>query len=272
MCNKEISSFHTHTFLCKHATGSPFDYVKVAEQEGCSGLGFSDHCPYPGDDVWNECRMDARDVPLYVEMVKKAKEVASFPVFFGFECEWHPEYESWYRDYLLGEVGAQYLVFGSHWLPMDEDLVWAPRLSEKKDIFEYIDFTIEGLKTGLYDFLAHPDLFLAFCHHIDEDILKASSYLIDACLDLNIPIEINGAGSLAEKIMRDGKEECGYPALAFWEIARDKGASIICNSDAHCAENVLHGARSARDFAKTLGIAVVDFLPILQKKLKKLHA
>ena len=262
-----LTSFHTHTFLCKHAVGVPLDYVREAKD--CAGLGFSDHCPYPQDDVWNDCRMDASDVPFYLQMVEKAKEEACFPVFLGFECEWLPRFESWYRDYLRGEVGAEYLVFGSHWFLIDGDLVWAPNLQSKKDIADYVDFTIQGLQTGLYDFLAHPDLFLAFCTHIDSELLKISSYLIDACIDLNIPIEINGAGSLAPKIIRDGREECGYPAIAFWEIARDKRATIICNSDAHDPKNVIYGAYSARQFAKKLDIEVKDFLPMLQSKLSK---
>ncbi|MGP1414576.1 MAG: PHP domain-containing protein [Treponema sp.] len=264
---KVLTSFHTHTYLCKHAVGVPLDYINEAKD--CVGLGFSDHCPYPHDDVWNACRMNACDVPLYLQMVNDAKKEADFPVFLGFECEWLPRFESWYRDYLHEELAVDYLVFGSHWFPIGSDLVWAPHLENKKDIADYVDFTIQGLKTGLYDFLAHPDLFLAFCTHIDSELLKISSYLIDACIDLNIPIEINGAGSLMPKIIRDGREESGYPAIAFWEIARDKGATIICNSDAHSPKNVLYGAYSAHQFAKKLGIEVQDFLPILQDKLLK---
>lgn len=267
MSERLLTSFHTHTYLCKHAVGVPLDYVK--EAKNCAGLGFSDHCPYPNDDVWNDCRMDASDVPLYLKMVEEAKKEAPFPIFLGFECEWLPRFESWYRDYLREELGVDYLVFGSHWFPIANDLVWAPHLEDKKNIASYVDFTIQGLQTGLYDFLAHPDLFFAFCTHIDSDLLKISSYLIDACIDLNIPIEINGAGSLAPKIIRDGIEESGYPAISFWEIARDKGATIICNSDAHRPEHVLYGAYSAHQFAKKLGIEVVDFLPILQKKLSR---
>lgn len=264
---KVLTSFHTHTYLCKHAVGVPLDYINEAKD--CVGLGFSDHCPYPHDDVWNDCRMNACDVLLYLQMVNDAKKEADFPVFLGFECEWLPRFESWYRDYLHEELAVDYLVFGSHWFPIGSDLVWAPHLENKKDIADYVDFTIQGLKTGLYDFLAHPDLFLAFCTHIDSELLKISSYLIDACIDLNIPIEINGAGSLMPKIIRDGREESGYPAIAFWEIARDKGATIICNSDAHSPKNVLYGAYSAHQFAKKLGIEVQDFLPILQDKLLK---
>jgi len=268
--NKEcFNSFHTHTYLCKHATGTPVDYVRVASEQGCSALGFSDHCPYPNDDIWNNCRMNANDVSLYLKMVSEARQEASFPVFLGFECEWLPEYESWYRDYLRFELGAEYLVFGSHWQPKTDKLLYAPSWENTHEMFDYIEFTIQGLQTGFYDFLAHPDLFLAFCTHIDSDLLSASSYLIDACVDLNIPMEINGAGSLLAKLMRDGVEESPYPCIAFWQLAQEKKATIICNSDAHNKRDVLYGASSARAFAKKHGIEVTDFLPILQAKLNK---
>lgn len=269
MSSELLNSFHTHTYLCKHATGTPVDYVKVASKEGCSALGFSDHCPYPDDDIWNECRMNKSDVPLYLQMVNDAKAQASFPVFLGFECEWLPEYESWYRDYLRGELGVDYLVFGSHWQQDDGDLVVAQYWKNTEHMFKYIDFTIQGLQTGLYDFLAHPDIFLAFNTHIDSELLQAASYLIDACVDLGIPMEINGAGSLTQKIIRDGVEETGYPCSAFWRLAQEKGATIICNSDAHNMHDVLYGTVSARSFAKRNGIEVTDFLPLLQAKLNK---
>ena len=56
---KKISSFHTHTYLCNHAQGTVTDYYSVAVSEGCSALGFSDHCPYPNDgvDTWPDIRM-----------------------------------------------------------------------------------------------------------------------------------------------------------------------------------------------------------------------
>ncbi|HBC88850.1 MAG TPA: histidinol phosphate phosphatase, partial [Lentisphaeria bacterium] len=35
--------YHVHTYLCKHASGRPEEYVKAAIRSGISEIGFSDH-------------------------------------------------------------------------------------------------------------------------------------------------------------------------------------------------------------------------------------
>ena len=39
------TNYHTHHYLCKHATGSVEDYVKEAIKEGFCEIGISDHGP-----------------------------------------------------------------------------------------------------------------------------------------------------------------------------------------------------------------------------------
>ena len=254
--NNLISNFHTHTYLCKHAEGKPIDYVKEAIKAGCSALGFSDHCPYP-DSSWDYCRMGEYEVNLYKSMVEEAVIDAPFPVYFGFECEWHPRYKSWYKDFLREELKSDFLVLGSHWYDVDGRLEYAPTLT-KKELFGYIDFTIEGMSSGLYNFLAHPDLFLADVSNIDSDHLACSKALIQAAIDLDMPIEINGYGTFKRKIVRAGRDEFIYPVRQFWELASDMEARIICNSDAHFPEHTILGCRNAIAFAESMGIKPID--------------
>ena len=134
--NNLISNFHTHTYLCKHAEGKPIDYVKEAIKGGCSALGFSDHCPYP-DSSWDYCRMGEYEVNLYKSMVEEAVIDAPFPVYFGFECEWHPRYKSWYKDFLREELKSDFLVLGSHWYDVDGRLEYAPTLTKKERLKEW---------------------------------------------------------------------------------------------------------------------------------------
>lgn len=262
-----LSSFHTHTYLCKHASGRPTDYVKEAEKMGCSALGFSDHCPYP-DLTWDYCRMHFGEIELYKSLVEEATAEASFPVYFGFECEWLPRFKSWYKDRLRAEMQADFLVLGSHWYDINGNLEYVPYLTDKKDVFGYIDFTIQGMASGLYNFLAHPDLFLAEIEDIDADYTACSKALIEAAINLNMPIEINGYGLFKEKMTRAGITETIYPVTAFWELARDMGARIICNSDAHKPEHVLLGCKKAVEFAEYLGIKVEDSAEALDLKSK----
>ena len=39
-------NFHTHTFRCHHASGTPEEYVLRAIDVGIEYMGFSDHFPY----------------------------------------------------------------------------------------------------------------------------------------------------------------------------------------------------------------------------------
>ncbi len=257
MNKKLISNFHTHTYLCKHAEGRPVDYVRQAEKDGCSALGFSDHCPYP-DGAWEYCRMHKDEIDLYRSLVEEAQAEASFPVFFGFECEWHPRYKNWYKDYLKEELKTDFLVFGSHWYDVAGSLEYVPFLKSKKEFFGYIDFTIQGMQTSIYDFLAHPDLFLADIENIDSDFIACSKAIIEAAIDLNMPIEVNGYGVVKRKILRNGIEENIYPVPKFWQLAKEMGARIICNSDAHHPEHTIVNCRKAMDFANSLGLEVED--------------
>lgn len=253
------SSFHTHTYLCKHADGTPQEYIEQAARDGCSALGFSDHCPYPHDDLWFFCRMSSGELPLYKQLIQEVKAMAPFPVYFGFECEWHPAYRTWFSDVLVGEYGAEYLALGSHWLAMDSDVIYAPDIQEKTLVHRYVDFTIEAMRSGLYAFLAHPDLFLSKRTVIDSDCMAWSNALIDAANDLRIPLEINGYGLLVKsKIVRDYGEDYRYPVRAFWEQAALKNACIICNSDAHEARHVIAGCKRGFEYAQSLGITACD--------------
>lgn len=252
------TSFHTHTYLCKHASGTPIDYVKQAEKDGCAALGFSDHCPYPDDSVWLGSRMACSEVPDYLKAVKLARETATFPVYWGFECEWYPAYESWYRDYLRAELSAEFLVYGSHWVPDNGDFIYIADIHDHALLSRYVKLTVEALHSGLYDCFAHPDLFLAGFVNLDTKVRSACAEIIAAAVSMDIPMEINGLGLLRTKILGDTGYRSPYPVKEFWEMASDAGARIICNSDAHQPGEVVVGARRAKEFASGIGVTVID--------------
>ncbi len=257
-----ISSFHTHTRLCRHASGDPIDYVKVAASEGCSGLGISDHCPYP-DGTWGGSRMDPSQVREYLSLVKAAREQAAFPFFWGFECEWHPKYESWYRDFLRAETGAEYLVYGSHWVEVDGCFEYIPDAGDPRNLKPYVDLTLEGLSSGLFDLFAHPDIFLAGFPRWDADLKAASKDIIAAAIAAGIPMEVNGLGLTKPRIAGPEGMRPPYPVREFLELAASEGAVLICNSDAHRPQDALAQARNAETWAYSRGIPTVDAIEAL---------
>ena len=258
---KKISNFHTHTYLCGHAEGKPIDYALQAQKEGCTQLGFSDHCPFPKNfpDPWANVRMEIEQVQLYLNQLEDAKKAVDFPIFTGFECEWDPVYESWYRDELRGKFGAQYLVLGQHWFMKDGLHPGTQEIKTDDDLIKYTDQIISGMKSGLFDFLAHPDLFMWSMNEWTKNTESVSRAIIDAAIDLNMPIEVNGYG-LAKKTQETSRGiRQAYPYVEFWELAASTNVKIICNSDAHFPNDVIFNAWRARDFAGRFGIQVQDF-------------
>jgi len=243
--------------------GNPVDYVRQAASEGCSGLGISDHCPYPDDGVWSGSRMSVAGIPRYLEMVRSGRAEATFPFFWGFECEWYPAYEHWYRDYLRAELGAEYLVYGAHWVNDNGEFWYIPDVHDKPLLRRYTDLTIQGLDSGLYDLFAHPDLFLAGFPKMDEDVRSVCAEIIDAAVANGIPMEINGLGLRKSMVRGDQGMRPPYPVREFWEMAAERGACIVCCSDAHRIEDVLDGTRESLAFAESIGVQTIDAVTAL---------
>ena len=269
-----LPNFHTHTELCKHARGVPQDYLMEAAAAGCSALGFSDHCPYPSEAAamfWPSSRMSEGDLPTYAEWVRKARRTAQeaglgFPVYFGFECEWDRTMYSWYKDDLLGALGAEYLALGSHWITLEDgEHAYIAEVTDSASLLRrYIDQTIEGMASGIYKFVAHPDIFMSGWREWDAEAVACSNALIDAAQDLGLPLEVNGYGLIKKPNETSRGLRFQYPYREFWEIVAQRGLPVICNSDAHLPERVIENAANARQYALEVGIRpeniVGDFL------------
>lgn len=259
---KPISNFHTHTRLCRHAEGEPSDYARQAAREGCTALGFSDHCPYPESfsDVWPDIRMSTDDAAEYSAQVGAAKEGAPFPVYQGYECEWDASFGGWYDD-LKGSYGADYLVLGSHWVTLGSRHEYIPNVDSPYEMNKYIDQTISGMQSGHFAFLAHPDIFMAGIDVWDGQTEACSRAIIDAAHDLGLPLEINGLGIIRRARNTNFGMRYPYPFVEFWELAAAAGVRVICNSDAHRPGDVILNAWRARDFAGRFSITPLETLP-----------
>lgn len=259
-----LSNYHTHTYLCNHAEGYLEDYLLVAKAEGLDILGFSDHCPYPRDglDTWAQIRMSPEDAVKYSKDIKTIAKDKSIQIFSGFECEWDFRYESWYKDFLFAELEADYLVFGAHWVYDNGNFIYAPEIQTKKQLFKYFDTIIEGLASGFFSFLAHPDLIMANGRPWDENLKAGFNAVIEASIQYKIPLEINGQGLSRPKILDENGERYQYPYDKFWEIVGEKNLSVICNSDAHFPSDLLAGVKRARNYAKKMQLAIIEELNI----------
>lgn len=249
---------HTHTSRCKHAKGDVEDYCREALSRGLTTLGFSDHTPLP-DGRWKSVRMDMDHLAGYCRAIDQAR--LAFPrltILKGLECEYLPELEGLYRDEFLGTYGIEYLVGGAHWYPSNG--TWTPIYGTPMDaamLRAYVDYLIAGMQSGLFAFIAHPDLFGVAYKDWDAAAATASRDLLQAARDLRIPLEINGYGMRKPTIQTASGERRMYPWLPFWELAGECGVQVVLCSDAHEPETVAAGLVEGEAIARRCGLRVV---------------
>ncbi|MGI6673133.1 MAG: histidinol-phosphatase [Limnochordia bacterium] len=255
-----MKNYHTHTFRCKHAIGDVADYVEAAAARGISVLGFADHTPLP-DGRWSSIRMAVEDLPGYVGAIEQAKkDNPQMTILKGMECEWAAEYHSFFRDVLLGEFGLDYLVLGCHQFPINGG--WQSSHTAPNDaayLAAYTKHLIASMQSGLFAFVAHPDLFGLTYLEWDEEAEAAARDILSAAEELSLPLEINGLGLSHRVVQTSLGPRTAYPWLPFWELAAEFDVQVVVNSDAHQPQGVAQGLREGLMFARKLGLTLAEF-------------
>lgn len=254
-----MKNYHSHTFRCNHAQGDAADYAQAALDKGFTLLGIADHTPLP-DNRWLYMRMGISALPAYARAIDEAQ--AKFPelrILKGMECEWAEEYHSFYQEVLLGEYNFDYLVLGCHffpfqggWLSSHVDIVDASRLAA------YTKCVLESMYSGLFAFVAHPDLFGLSYLEWDANTEAASKDILSVAQELQIPLEINGYGLAKRKIATKEGERTAYPWRPFWELARDYQIQVVVNSDAHKPDHIVQGIQQGLEMVQDLGLSLAS--------------
>jgi histidinol-phosphatase (PHP family) len=252
------SNWHTHTYRCKHAQGDVEDYCREAQLRGLKTLGFSDHAPLP-DGRWHSVRMGMDELESYCQAIDAARrQFPGLSIRKGLECEYIPELEGLYRDRFLGACGMDYLVGGAHWYPHQGS--WTPIYGTPMDarrLRDYVDYLVASLQSGLFAFIAHPDLFGLAYTVWDSEAVACSRALLEAASTLRIPLEINGYGMRKGTIETPSGPRLRYPWLPFWELAAECGVQAVLSSDAHEPETVAAGLVEGEEIARRFGLEVV---------------
>ena len=100
---------------------------------------------------------------------------------------------------------------------------------------EYLRCTLTGMESGLFSYLAHPELCLAD-YPVYDDVCKNMVHTIcRKAKELDMPLEYNLYG--IDKQGRGRQKGLGYPCKLFWETAAEYGCTAIIGVDAHRPEN-----------------------------------
>lgn len=264
-----LANYHSHTTRCMHAKGSEEEYVLQAIDTGFDILGFADHSAWPyKSDFVADMRMHIRELDGYVDTVKRlrAKYENQIRIHLAMECEAFPEFYPWLRE-IRAEKGFDYFILGNHYDTTDENGgSYFGRCTQPDRAYRYMETTIAGMESGLFVYLAHPDLFLHRYPTFDADAKRVCRELCEAAKRLNIPLEYNILGQRRQAAAR-AQGYVGYTSPEFWEIAAETGNKAILGVDAHAPEQLdcLEMYRSIRKRLKTMGIEVLDVLEEVEK-------
>ena len=248
------ANYHTHTSRCHHATGTDRDYIEAAIARGIDTLGFSDHVPMPfADGHQSGYRIRIEELDDYVRSLEALREEyrGRINILIGFEAEYYPDV---FEDMLalIGRYDYDYLIMGQHFLGNEAgEKPSGSATSDEARLARYVDQVIEGLGTGKYTYLAHPDI---ICYQGDDAIYeKHMRRLCEACLAMDIPLEINLLG------LRTNRH---YPHDRFFRIAAEVGNAVVLGCDAHTPQDmaIAENIKQGMDMAARHGLRVLDRL------------
>lgn len=256
-------NLHTHTTRCHHATGSEREYIERAIAGGLSVLGFSDHVPMPfSNGRQSGFRIQIEELEDYVRTLEQLREEYRdrIQLLIGFEAEYYPAH---FHDMmaLLSKYDYDYLIMGQHFLFNEVEGFSSTRLTDDVTLLkQYVDQVLEGLQTGVFTYLAHPDVF-----HFDYE-RDPSSYdthvrrLCRACREWDIPLELNLLG------LRGGRH---YPNETFFRIVAQEHNAVVIGCDAHAPIDVANPAQieQAQAYAARLGLSVASHVPLRRPRL-----
>lgn len=247
-----LANYHTHTPRCHHAVGDERAYIENAIQAGMKILGFSDHSPQIFTDGFvSGIRMRPDEAEDYVTTLRRLGEEYrnDITIYVGFEAEYFPSIFPALRQFCR-DLGVDYLIMGQHCLINEPENNWVGRPDpDQARLTLYVDQVLEGLSTGSYTYLAHPDMFF---YTGDEDWFHTEmTRLCQGVKRLGLPLEVNMLGVA---------EHRHYPSERFYRIAAEVGNDVIVGCDAHNPNALLdlNNQQKTRAFAEQFGLQVRD--------------
>lgn len=258
---KHTASLHTHTARCHHAGGDEREYIDAAIADGLSVIGFADHAPYefPCGYVSN-FRMRASEMGDYFTTLLDLRDEYKdrIDIKIGFEAEYYPDL---FEDFIksLEPYPIDYLILGQHYLDNETSRRYSGvTTTDEGYLADYVDQVCAGIKTGVYSYVAHPDL----VNFVGEDAIYKKQYsrLIECAVVEGVPLEVNLLG------IRAGRH---YPSERFIALCGELRAPMCIGADAHSPLDAADpiSAKKALELMEKYGVEYVQSVPLRSVKL-----
>ncbi len=221
--------FHIHTYRCGHAENIPDEeYILKAIEMRADAIWFSDHAPFPRNPFGGRMNYDMLDEYLETVRSLKQKYINQIRVQVGLEIEYFPSFDkAGYYQKLRQDGRLDFLLLGQH-MAEDEESGGYTFEWDKEHLHDYEDQAlgkaiIQGIETGYFDIVAHPDRIFRRKKTWDAGMEKLSGRIIDSAARHHIPLEQNVSSMKRKKQY--------WPE--FWKLATAAGVVTVTGLDAH---------------------------------------
>lgn len=249
---------HVHTWRCRHAEGTPEEYVQAAAAVGVRTLAFTEHLPLapelamtvPGAEGY---AMPREEFDHYLDEVAAAVELGrtlGVEVLSGVEIDAVPEALGHARESCSGHrfdviLGSVHFIDGwafddparrDRYAEWDADALWE----------RYFSDVVRAARTADVDVMAHVDLVKKFGVWPEGATRELYRSLARDLADAGVAVEVNTAGL---------RKPCAeiYPGRELLAELSRAGVPATIGSDAHRPAEVGAGAAEAVAALKDAG-------------------
>ena len=256
-------NYHTHTYRCFHAKGEDEEYVKAAIEAGFDEIGFSDHSPWNFKDYVSGMRMHENELEDYCNSIKSLREKYKdkISIKLGLECEYFPKYMPWLKE-MTEKHSIDYIILGHHFCEDEPGHLYNGDMTSPDQLYRYRDDIIEAMETGLFSYVAHPDIFMRGYPVFDEHCRKITDEIISKAIETDTPLEFNLLGF--SHSVNDGKQ--GYPYPDFWQMISQRKPPVTMGIDAHSPDRYADTELFSKGLGdlEALGLTVVPSIKMLR--------
>ena len=219
-------NLHSHNYLCGHARGTVSDYVSEACRNHMKCIGISDHIGQPGH--FNPyVKFEDFDQKYLSQFAVAERDFGDkIKICVGGEIEYTPENIGYYEKLL---TKLDYLILGQHVFRHNGKTLNSFFDGNTEDkVLSYIKQVKEGVSTGLFAILGHPDVILSAGIVPTDNIKTAFSDLIKTVRNKGVLVELNANG-----IRNNG---FWYPSDMLIDACTETDAKVVISSDCHNPE------------------------------------
>ena len=235
-----LKDFHTHTSY-SDGKNTPEEMLLSAIEKGLTDYGFSEH-GYTSFDL-RYC-LTLEKTKLYKAEILRLKEKHKdkINVHLGIELDVFSDHPTEGYEYVIGSV--HYVRKNGEYRPIDEKPHELESICREWYGGDYYAFAEDYFKTCTLlakkkiNIIGHFDLITKFNEGnrlfdtAHPRYLVAAKSAIDKLLPLGVPFEIN-TGAISR-----GYRTSPYPAPQLIDYIKNKGGSLILNSDTHDKDNI----------------------------------